>query len=149
MPSISTARPSDGDCQDFDLGRTFDTVLWLEVIEHVDRPGDALNAAMRHLKPGGQLVLTTFNATFVGGFVDSVLRNDMGVFHDHVACYMPENIKALTDRHGYALSEVYFYTQMNRFWRSAQIKSHILKAIGTVVSRFNNAFIAVIEHRGT
>jgi hypothetical protein len=56
---------------------------------------------MRHLKPGGQLILTTFNATFVGGFVDGVLRRDMGVFYDHVACYMPENVKALTDRHSY------------------------------------------------
>jgi SAM-dependent methyltransferase len=137
------------DCQDFDLGRQFDTVLWLEVIEHLDRPGDALHAAMRHLKPGGQLLLTTFNATFAGGFLDGILRRDMGVYHDHVACYMPEHIKALTDRHGYRLTEVYFYTMMNRFWRSAHIKSYFLKAIGTVAPRLSNAFVAIIEHRGT
>jgi SAM-dependent methyltransferase len=137
------------DCQDFDLGRQFDVVLWLEVIEHVERPADALHAAMRHLKPGGQLILTTFNATFVGGFVDGVLRRDMGVFYDHVACYMPENVKALTDRHGYKMTEVQFYTQMNRFWLTGLIKSHILNAIGWFAPRLNNAFAAVIEHRGS
>lgn len=137
------------DCQDFDLGRRFDVILWLEVIEHLDRPADALNTIMRHLEPGGQLILTTFNATFIGGFVDGLLNRDMGVFYDHMACHMPENIKALVDRHGHQFAEVYFYTQFNKFTKSARVKSHILNAVSFVAPRFSNAFLSVIRHRPT
>lgn len=138
-----------GDCQDFDLGRRFDVILWLEVIEHLDRPADALNTVMRHLEPGGELIMTTFNATFIGGFVDGVVRGDMGVFYDHVACHMPEHIKALVDRHGHRLAEVYFYTQFNKFTTSAHIKGNILNAISFVAPRLSNAFLSVIKHRPT
>jgi SAM-dependent methyltransferase len=136
-----------GDCQDFDLGRRFDVILWLEVIEHLDRPADALNTVMRHLEPGGELIVTTFNATFIGGFVDGLVGGDMGVFYDHVACHMPEHIKALVDRHGHRLVEVYFYTQFNKFTASARIKGNILNAISMVAPRLSNAFLSVIKHR--
>lgn len=135
------------DCQNFDLGRRFDVILWLEVIEHLDRPADALNSIMRHLEPDGELILTTFNATFIGGFLDGLFGRDMGVFHDHVACHMPEHIKVLADRHQHRLSEVYFYTQFNKFTTTARIKSNILDAISVVTPRFSNSFLSVIKHR--
>jgi SAM-dependent methyltransferase len=48
-----------GDAQDFDLGRTFDTIVAGELIEHLPNPGAFLNACRKHLGPGGRLVLTT------------------------------------------------------------------------------------------
>lgn len=38
---------------------SFDTVLMSEVLEHLERPGDALAESHRLLKPGGKLILTT------------------------------------------------------------------------------------------
>jgi 2-polyprenyl-3-methyl-5-hydroxy-6-metoxy-1,4-benzoquinol methylase len=43
----------------FDLGRTFDTVLAGELIEHLSNPGAFLLRAKAHLEPGGRLVLST------------------------------------------------------------------------------------------
>jgi SAM-dependent methyltransferase len=40
-------------------GGSFDTVLMTEVLEHLERPGDALAETMRLLRPGGKLILTT------------------------------------------------------------------------------------------
>ena len=39
----------------------FDVVSCLEVLEHVERPRDAVAALVRHLAPGGLLVVTTPN----------------------------------------------------------------------------------------
>src|SRR4051812_12796428 len=37
---------------------SFDTVLMTEVLEHLERPEDALREALRLLRPGGKLILT-------------------------------------------------------------------------------------------
>lgn len=47
------------DAQDLDLGRSFDSIVAGEVIEHVADPGRFLACLARHLKPGGRLVVTT------------------------------------------------------------------------------------------
>ena len=57
------------DAQNFDLGRTFDTVFAGELIEHLGNVDGFLSSARRHLGPGGQLVLTTPNVFYVGNFV--------------------------------------------------------------------------------
>jgi 2-polyprenyl-3-methyl-5-hydroxy-6-metoxy-1,4-benzoquinol methylase len=57
------------DARDFDLGRRFDTIFAGELIEHLDDVRGFLSSARRHLRPGGQLVLTTPNAFYVGCFV--------------------------------------------------------------------------------
>jgi len=43
-------------------GNEFDTILFLEVIEHVDEPTRFLKEFMRILKPGGSLIISTPNA---------------------------------------------------------------------------------------
>ena len=45
--------------EDLGLGETFDAVLLMEVLEHVLDPRAALEAAERHLAPGGRVYLTT------------------------------------------------------------------------------------------
>ncbi|HWE12000.1 MAG TPA: class I SAM-dependent methyltransferase, partial [Solirubrobacteraceae bacterium] len=39
--------------------RSFDTILMTEVLEHLERPADAMAEAFRLLRPGGRLILTT------------------------------------------------------------------------------------------
>ena len=47
------------DAQDFQLERSFDTVVAGELIEHLSAPAAFLGRAANHLKPGGRIVLTT------------------------------------------------------------------------------------------
>lgn len=49
------------DAQTMDLGRTFDTIVAGEVIEHLENPGQFIRNAARHLKPGGVLIISTPN----------------------------------------------------------------------------------------
>ncbi len=59
------ARPIPGiefvqmDLHDMTYDREFDTVLFMEIIEHVLDPGDAVALCYRALKPGGVLLVTT------------------------------------------------------------------------------------------
>jgi len=49
----------EADAQAFQLDRRFDTVVAGEIIEHLENPAGLLKSAMKHLKPGGRIVLTT------------------------------------------------------------------------------------------
>ncbi len=48
----------EGTLSDVVEDATFDTVLYVDVLEHVERDGDELSRAMKKLAPGGRLVVT-------------------------------------------------------------------------------------------
>lgn len=48
---------------------SFDAVLLMDVLEHVDRPDLAIQQACRVLAPGGVLVFYTFNRTWLAGLL--------------------------------------------------------------------------------
>ncbi len=50
-----------GNAEDFQLRRRFDTVIAGELIEHLSNPGCFLACAKAHLKPGGQIIISTPN----------------------------------------------------------------------------------------
>lgn len=54
-----------------DLRRKFETVFAGELIEHIDGVHGFLTSTLRHLAPGGQLILTTPNAFYIDNFVYS------------------------------------------------------------------------------
>lgn len=90
-----------GDAQDFSLDAHFDTIVAGEIIEHLERPGDFLASAARHLKPDGRIVLTT---PYAFGFMHVVYawvkypRTCSNA--EHVAWYCPATLAALAERCG-------------------------------------------------
>jgi len=58
----SDERIVSGDMETHDFGRTFDVVTACDVLEHVSNQGRFLGNILRHLRPGGRLILTTPNA---------------------------------------------------------------------------------------
>jgi SAM-dependent methyltransferase len=45
--------------EDFDLGRQFDVVCSVNTFEHTERPWNVFRSAVRHVKPGGYLFIST------------------------------------------------------------------------------------------
>jgi len=94
-----------GDAQTFDLGRTFDVVWAGELIEHLSCAGGFLEAARRHLEPGGRLVLTTPNAFAVANFVYRIGGRPR-INRGHTCWYDETTLSQLLHRHGYEVLEV-------------------------------------------
>jgi 2-polyprenyl-3-methyl-5-hydroxy-6-metoxy-1,4-benzoquinol methylase len=93
------------DAQALDLGRTFEVVWAGEVIEHLSCAGAFLDAARRHLVPGGTLVLTTPNAFAVSNFVYR-LGGRARVNKGHTCWYDETTLSQLLVRHGFRVIEI-------------------------------------------
>ncbi len=87
--TVPTAEGVVGDVYDVSVGRTFDLVLCTEVLEHLDRPDEALNQL---LTLGPRVVVT-------------VPDGQLDTYEGHVNFWTIDQFQALLDRHGYALVE--------------------------------------------
>ena len=133
------------DCEELDLGRTFDTIVMLDVIEHLERPGVALDRLMAHLDEGGELIISTPNPTHFGMFMKILLHRPLEVYWDHITSFMPENLQVLCNSHGYRISELFFYTHPNEWSFGNRVKTAINRAVSVPVKRWSNAFIVVVR----
>ena len=116
------------DAQNFDLGRTFDTVFAGELIEHLGNVEGFLSSVRRHLEPGGQLVLTTPNAFYVGNFV--YRWGGHGQVHpEHTCWFCEDTLRQVIERNDFARVEISFtgHTSPTRLRKVATYSArHIL-----------------------
>ena len=113
-----TARLADA--QNFDLGRTFDTVFAGELIEHLGNVEGFLQSARRALAPGGRLVLTTPNAFYVGNFV--YRWGGHGQVHpEHTCWFCEDTLRAVIRRSGFTNVDISFigHTSPTRLRKAA------------------------------
>jgi SAM-dependent methyltransferase len=93
------------------LDRTFDVILFGDLIEHLSCPGLALEGVRRFMSPRSELILSTPNAFALLANV----RFTLGRFHEgneHVAAYSKFTLPALLERHHLRMTEL--YTCFNR-----------------------------------
>ena len=80
--------------------------MWAgEIIEHLSCAGGFLDAARRHLEPGGRLVITTPNAFAVSNFVYRIGGRPR-INKGHTCWYDEVTLSQLLRRHGYEVEEV-------------------------------------------
>jgi SAM-dependent methyltransferase len=115
------------DARNFDLGRQFDTVFAGELIEHLDDVRGFLTNVRRHLLPGGQLVLTTPNAFYVGNFV--YRWGGHGQVHpEHTCWYCEDTLRHVLESNGYSRVEISFtgHTSPTPLRKAATFSAHHL-----------------------
>ena len=61
----------------YEGGEGFDVLALWEVVEHVDYPAPFLEECIRHVKPGGWLVLSTIARTWASWAVTKVMAEDV------------------------------------------------------------------------
>jgi 2-polyprenyl-3-methyl-5-hydroxy-6-metoxy-1,4-benzoquinol methylase len=101
------------DCQSVESLRAVpaaagELVLAGELLEHLERPGDFLEAAHAVVGPGGTLVLTTPNAFSVLNFAAALFRREI-VNPDHVSWYSATTVRTLLSRHGWKVNRLSYY----------------------------------------
>lgn len=89
-----------GDVQTMDLGRTFNTIVAGEIIEHVENPGLFLRNMVKHLAPEGVLIISTPNP-FYQGQTWKIWRYGRPMAHeDHTHWQDPQTLSHLMSRTG-------------------------------------------------
>lgn len=136
-----------GNCENVDLGQSFDLIVMADVLEHVDSPAAALANMMRHLPQGGKIIVTSPNATFLGNVLNALLRRGPNVYWDHVNLFTPENIQALCDRHGWMLAQTAMYSLVDSRSALLRLKCALIGATGQLFPRLHSAFLCVIAPR--
>jgi len=78
--------------QPINLGRTYDTIVCSEVIEHLENPRQTFRSIASMLRPGGMLILTMPNQESIRSYLSLLTR---GHFIQFVATCYPAHITAL------------------------------------------------------
>lgn len=135
----------EADCQTMNLERRFDLIVMSDVVEHLDAPGAAICNLVQHLQPAGRLLITTPNPTYAGMLMRAILGRSLSVYYDHVACFAPEHVQAVCNRHGYHLTAVYFFAPIDGRNLGYRVRSRVAQTVGRLSPRLSPSFLAVIE----
>lgn len=97
-----------GDVESMDLGRRFDTIIAGELIEHLENPGRFLRNMLRHLKPGGRLVISTPNPFYAAQGWKIWRYGHPAVHEDHMNWQDPTTLRQLLVRTGYQVEHLHW-----------------------------------------
>lgn len=85
-----------------------EVVIAAELIEHLDRPGDFLDAIPILLAPGGELLITTPNPLALTNALLGLIHREVQNA-EHVGWHSQRTLVTLLARHGWAVRELAFY----------------------------------------
>jgi 2-polyprenyl-3-methyl-5-hydroxy-6-metoxy-1,4-benzoquinol methylase len=95
--------------ESFDLGgERFDLVFAGDLIEHLPNPGLFLDAAARHLAPGGRLVVTTPSAFNLFNLFEKLSKREPTVNPDHTCYFNEKTLRQLFAKCGWSVDAVRF-----------------------------------------
>jgi 2-polyprenyl-6-hydroxyphenyl methylase/3-demethylubiquinone-9 3-methyltransferase len=90
---------------------SFDVVCMMDVLEHVERPRDAVREALRVLKPQGSFLFHTFNRTWLSWLVAAkglewFIRDSPAHVHDWAMFVRPAELQGWLSAGGFAVEEL-------------------------------------------
>ena len=94
-----------GDAQGMNLNEEFDVAFAGELIEHLSNCGEFLEGVRRHVKPGGQLIVTTPNAFCFSNFVYR-FGFKARIHPEHTCWFCEDTLRALLLRHGFETTDI-------------------------------------------
>lgn len=119
--------------ESFELPQEFDIIFAGDIIEHLPNPGLFLDAAHRHLRPTGKLILTTPNAFHLFNLTEKISKGEPTVNSDHTCYFTTKTIRTLLRKCGYnVLSFGYVYTLESEYRQS--FKKRILNVLYRLLS---------------
>ena len=104
-------------------GAKFDLVISSDVIEHLYRPADLLEAASGLLGPQGHMLLGTPYHGYVKNIALSVTGRMDAHFTalwdgGHIKFFSVKTLSTLVEHHGFSVSEFFFYGRAPYMWKN-------------------------------
>ncbi|HEY3406158.1 MAG TPA: methyltransferase domain-containing protein [Ohtaekwangia sp.] len=95
---------------DYTQGVRYDTVVMGSIIEHLSNPGKTLDAIHHVCHEQTELIITTVNAWSPRYFISALIdKEERTCRPDHVSWYSHYVMDILLRRHGFQVTEKYFY----------------------------------------
>lgn len=102
------------DAQNFDLARKFDVIFAGDIIEHLEDFSGFLNSCKNHLKPLGQIRISTPNPWYWKNVVRAAIFTEVHNNPEHTCWLCPRTLRQLLSRHDLEPVEFRFGS---RYWR--------------------------------
>ena len=94
-----------GDAENLDLDERFDVIIAGELIEHLSNVGQFLDGVREHLRPDGELILTTPNPWAFHRFKQALFGN-VYCNEEHTCWFDERTLRQVTDRHGFEITQL-------------------------------------------
>ncbi len=132
-----------GSAEDFAFPERFDVIYAGDLIEHLANPGRFLEASLRHLKPGGRLLLTTPNTFNLFNLAEKLTKPEPTVNPDHTLYLNRKTLKALLEKSGFMMGEVAWVYSLGLTHRES-FRKKILNALYWVLVHFTDKFVETL-----
>ena len=104
-----------GDAETVDLDQRFEVCVAGELIEHLGNPLGFLRNMRRHLKAGGEIILTTPNPFYPKRLLEILVAGEAAVHPQHTTWYCPRTLGTIMRRAGFVDVVVFPFDNTERF----------------------------------
>ncbi|MGI1679392.1 MAG: class I SAM-dependent methyltransferase [Cellvibrionaceae bacterium] len=139
----------EGNAENMNLGKVYDTIVAGEIIEHLNNAGLFLETMRKHLKDGGTLIITAPNAFSISNFSRIIRKNSIKVHPDHTCWYDPLTIHQLVSRYDDLDIESIYFTNKAKWYNNKYFykvfRYQLPKLISWCRPYFSGTIIAIIK----
>ena len=121
----------------------FDVILMLDVIEHLNNVGKALENLKNYMKEDTELIITTPNPFSFNNIVRVLLGKKVNTFEDHTVWLDESNFKQLAKRFNFDIKEVHYIT----FNPQSSFKQKLIYTIGNINKYLYQNLVVVLKNK--
>lgn len=116
--------------------KSFDIVLLVDVIEHLNNVGLGLETIKKVIKTDGKIFITTPNPWSINNLFSVLIGKQPSVYADHTNFMVEQNFKAILKRLNLNIIGIEYFTFIDQGSKVNNIKSKIINFLG----HFNKYF---------
>ena len=119
----------------------FDRILLLDVIEHLNNIGNSLENVKNYMDKNTEFIISTPNPMALNNIVRTLLGKRVNTLEDHTVWMDEINFKQFSQRYGFKISEIHYFT----FNPNSDIKQKIMNLFGKFNKYFHQNFVVVLK----
>ncbi|MBN2781776.1 MAG: methyltransferase domain-containing protein [Campylobacterales bacterium] len=123
-----------------DTGK-FERILLLDVIEHLNNIGNALENIKNYMDDKSEFIISTPNPMALNNIVRTLLGKKINTLEDHTVWMDEINFQQFAKRYGYEISEINYFT----FNPNSSSKQMLMNVLGNFNKYFHQNFVVVFK----